>query len=406
MLARTYVGYGASSLGVNAGSANPQPAQHFGQSGSPGSILSQALPLPGAMTNHFVIANWYSPEANTSVTADQQSVGISSTNTLVKIMKYYSGAEISGQVTMSDNGEGLSGVRMLVEREAFSGEGSEDLDPDTYWVPIGFTDVDENGHWSFDAPAGKIRVSAFAGDYYPVEAQDSIRTGEFSQGLADILTETNDDRQINAISAILGQVANMTWLGETQHNITSLQADRYEDVSHAFDIAVESSGVSGLVTWSGDESFDGDALVSTDFILRNIWSMTDNYTLTTTNGSFTSTDSRILQGTGEVTFTENGTFDSEGVAFADDFTGTFTRSIADNRVYTSNGTWNGKGTLLASWVSNETVVDCADNETASMPENQTLCVFDSSTTPLTYLLDGSVEANGRLTSDGISSLVI
>ena len=405
MLARAYVGYGASSLGVNAGSANPQPAQHFGQSGSPGSILSQALPLPGAMTNHFVIANWYSPEANASVTADQQSVGISSTNTLVKILKYYSGAEISGQVTMSDNGEGLSGVRMLVERDAFSGEGSEDLDPDTYWVPIGFTDVDENGHWSFDAPAGRIRVSAFAGDYYAVEAQDSIRTGEFSQGLADILTESNDDRQINAISAILGQVANMTWLGETQHNITSLQADRYEDVSHAFDIAVESSGVSGLVTWSGDESFDGDALVSTDFILRNIWSMTENYTLTTTNGSFSSTDSRILQGTGEVTFAENGTFDSEGVAFADDFTGTFTRSIADNRVYTSNGTWNGKGTLLASWVSNETVVDCADNETAPMPENQTLCVFDSTSTPVTYLLDGSVEANGRLTSDGISTLV-
>ena len=300
---------------------------------------------------------------------------------------------------MSDNGEGLSGVRMLVERDAFSGEGSEDLDPDTYLVPIVFTDVDENGHWSFDAPAGRIRVSAFAGDYYAVEAQDSIRTGEFSQGLADILTESNDDRQINAISAILGQVANMTWLGETQHNITSLQADRYEDVSHAFDIAVESSGVSGLVTWSGDESFDGDALVSTDFILRNIWSMTENYTLTTTNGSFSSTDSRILQGTGEVTFAENGTFDSEGVAFADDFTGTFTRSIADNRVYTSNGTWNGKGTLLASWVSNETVVDCADNETAPMPENQTLCVFDSTSTPVTYLLDGSVEANGRLTSD-------
>ena len=52
--------------------------------------------------------------------------------------------------------------------------------------------------------------------------------------------------------------------------------------------------------------------------------MTENYTLTTTNGSFTSEDSRILQGTGEVTFTENGTFESDGVAFADDFTGTFT----------------------------------------------------------------------------------
>ena len=405
MLARAYVGYGASTLGVDAGSSNPQPAQHFGQSGSPGSILSQGLPLPGAMTNHFVIANWYHPEANSSVTAEEQTVGISSTNTLVKILKYYSGAEISGQVTMTDNGQALPGVRLLIERDAFSGEGTEDLDPDTYWVPIGYTDADENGHWSFDAPAGRIRVSAYAGDYNPTTAQDNIRSGAFSQGLGDILTETNEDRQINDISAILGEVANMSWLGENQQNITAEQADSNAPVSADFDISVESSGISGQVTWSGHESFNGDALVSTDFVLRNIWSLTENYTLTTTNGSFTSTDSRILQGSGEVTFTENGTFESEGVAFADGFTGTFTRSIGDKRVYTSNGTWDGKGTLVASWVAEDSVLDCLDNETAPMPENSTICVLDATTSPLTYLLDGGVEANGRLTSDGVSTLV-
>ena len=405
MLARAYVGYGASTLGVDAGSSNPQPAQHFGQSGSPGSILSQGLPLPGAMTNHFVIANWYHPEANSSVTAEEQTVGISSTNTLVKILKYYSGAEISGQVTMTDNGQPLPGVRLLIERDAFSGEGTEDLDPDTYWVPIGYTDADENGHWSFDAPAGRIRVSAYAGDYNPTTAQDNIRSGAFSQGLGDILTETNEDRQINDISAILGEVANMSWLGENQQNITAEQADSNAPVSADFDISVESSGISGQVTWSGHESFNGDALVSTDFVLRNIWSLTENYTLTTTNGSFTSTDSRILQGSGEVTFTENGTFESEGVAFADGFTGTFTRSIGDKRVYTSNGTWDGKGTLVASWVAEDSVLDCLDNETAPMPENSTICVLDATTSPLTYLLDGGVEANGRLTSDGVSTLV-
>jgi len=407
MLARTYVGYGASTLGVDSGSSNPQPAQHFGQSGSPGSILSQALPLPGAMQNHFVIANWYSPEANSSVTADEQTSSISSTNTLVKILKYYSGAEISGQVTMSDNGQGLPGVRLLIERDAFSGEGAEDLDPDTYWVPIGFTDADENGHWSFEAPAGRIRVSAYAGDYNPITAQDNIRSGSFSQNLGDILTETNDDRQTNDITAILGEVANMSWLGESQLNVTADQADRKDDAAavNPFDIAVESSGVSGQVTWTGHDSFDGDALVSTDFVLRNIWSMTDNYTLTTTNGSFSSVDSRILQGTGEVTFTENGTFESQGVAFADDFTGTFTRSIADNRVYTSNGTWNGKGSLVAGWVLNQSVVSCLDNETTPMPVNETLCILDASASPMVYLLDGEVEANARLTSDGISTLI-
>ena len=407
MLARTYVGYGASTLGLDSGSSNPQPAQHFGQSGSPGSILTQALPLPGAMQNHFVISNWYSPEANSSVTPEQQESSISSTNTLVKILKYYSGAEISGQVTMSDNGQGLPGVRLLIERDAFSGEGVEDLDPDTYWIPIGFTDADENGNWSFKAPAGRIRVSAYAGDYNPITAQDNIRSGSFSQGLGDILMETNDDRQTNDITAILGEVANMSWLGESQLNVTADQADRNDDAVavNPFDIAVQSSGVSGQVTWTGHESFEGDALVSTDFILRNIWSMTENYTLTTTNGSFSSTDTRILQGTGEVTFTENGTFESEGVAFADDFTGTFTRSITDSRVYTSNGTWNGKGTLVSNWVLNQSTVACIDNETAPMPENESLCILDDSTSPTVYLLDGEVEANGRLTSDGTSTLI-
>ena len=396
MLANTYVGYGASTLGIDAGSSNPQPAQHFGQQGSPGSSLSQALPLPGAMSNHFVISNWYNDDPN---------VTIGNTNTYVKIMKYYSGAEISGQVSMSDNGQALPGVRLLIERDAFSGEGAEDLDPDTYWVPIGYVDADDEGKWSFDAPAGRIRVSAFAGEYNPTIAQDSLRTGAYVDGLADILTETNTDRQINDITAILGQVANMTWLGATQMNVTAEQADRKAAVTETMDVDVQSSGVSGLVTWSGAESFNGDPLVDTNFVLRSIWSMTDNYTLTTTNGSFSSEESRILQGTGEATFTENGTFESEGVAFAQDFTGTFTRSIADKRTYTSNGTWNGIGVLEASWVSNESVMDCFEEDgTYSMPTNETLCVKDNTGDLTVYMLDGEATANGRLTSEGISTL--
>ena len=46
---------------------------------------------------------------------------------------------------MSDNGEGLPGVRLLIERDAFSSENGEDLDEDTYWVPIGFVDADDDG---------------------------------------------------------------------------------------------------------------------------------------------------------------------------------------------------------------------------------------------------------------------
>ena len=37
MLARTYVGYGASTLGVDTAFSNPQPAQRFNYIGTPGS---------------------------------------------------------------------------------------------------------------------------------------------------------------------------------------------------------------------------------------------------------------------------------------------------------------------------------------------------------------------------------
>ncbi|DAC07840.1 MAG TPA: hypothetical protein D7H88_04585, partial [Candidatus Poseidoniales archaeon] len=341
MVARTYVGYGASTLGLDAGSSNPQPSQHFGQSGSPGTILTNALPLPGAMMNHFVIANWYSEAPE-----DQ----IQSTNTLVKILKYYPGAELTGQVTMGDNGEGLSGVRLLIERDAFSGEGSEDLDEDTYWVPIGFVDADEEGNYDFLAPAGRIRVSAFAGDFDPTVARDNIRDGSYGERLSDILTETNDDRVVNEITALLGEVANMTWLGESQLNITADEANRMVDMDDELDITVDSSGVSGTVVWSGDEEFNGEPIAETTFILRNIWSMTDNYTVETTSGSFTSDESRILQGTGEATLVENGSFDSEGIALASNFIGEFTRDIGNERSFSANGTWSGNGVLEASWV--------------------------------------------------------
>ena len=392
MLARSYVGYGASTLGADAGSTNPQPRQQLGENDRGTSFLQQAYPMPGAMMNHFVIANWYDPEVPAIFANDD-----------VKIMKYYSGAEISGTVKTADDGMGLPNARILIERDAFSGEGSEDLDEDTYWIPIGMTDADENGDWSFLAPAGKIRVSAFAGVYDDTFAIQDIQSGEFANGFGDVLTEVNDDREVYAITAILGEVANMTWLGETMLNITGAQADRHEDVTTAMDIEVQSTGVSGTVTWTGYGDFDGEPLVETDFILRNIWAMTENYTLTTTNGSFDTDETRVLQGTGEVTFSDVGTFTSEGVALAYDFTGNFTREISDARVYSGNGTWVGKGTIEATWIEHDNAsLDCGENNT--MPENATLCLIGVSTDFSTYLLDGEAKANGRLTSDGVSTL--
>ena len=402
MLARTYVGYGASTLGVDSGFSNPQPAQHFGQSGSPGSILQQAVPLPGAMTNHFVISNWYNEDNNFS---------IGSANTLVKIMKYYSGAEISGSVTMSDNGKPLPGVRLLIERDAFSGEDAIDLDEDTYWIPIGFTDADENGEWSFHAPAGKIRVSAFVGNFDPEPARATINDGSYAQGINDLLTEENDNRQVNAVTAILGKVANMTWLGETQYNVTGEQANRTVSFTDSMDIEVDSSGISGQLTWSGDELFDGDAIVDTTIILRNIHDTSNDVLLETTNGSFSTDETRIIQGTGQATFTENGTFESEGLASVFDFHGTFTRTIGDARTYVANGTWNGTGDIKASWIDLEASfdvncdVDSNDTTIITMPDNETVCLKDDTGELPVYMIDGEVSANGRFTSVGNTILV-
>ena len=173
-------------------------------------------------------------------------------------------------------------------------------------MPIGFTDADENGEWSFLAPAGKVRVSAFVGTFDAEPARATFSDGSYLQQVNDLLTETNDDRQINAITAILGNVANMTWLGETQYNVTGEQANRSVAVTENMDIAVDSSGISGQLTWFGDELFNGEPIVDTTLVLRNIHETSDDVTLVTTNGSFSTDETRIIQGTGQATFTENG----------------------------------------------------------------------------------------------------
>ena len=164
------------------------------------------------MMNHFVIANWYSEAPE-----DQ----IQSTNTLVKILKYYPGAELTGQVTMSDDGQGSS--------LAFACSWSAMPSPvkvEKTWTktPTGspsalLTQTKTAATVSLRQQV-RFAFSAFAGDYDPTSSRDRVRDGSYGEGLSDILTETNSDRQINEITALLGQVANMTWLGEAQLNVT------------------------------------------------------------------------------------------------------------------------------------------------------------------------------------------
>ena len=271
--------------------------------------------------------------------------------------------------------------------------------------------ADENGEWSFHAPAGKIRVSAFVGTFDAEPARATINDGSYAQGINDLLTEENDNRQVNAVTAILGNVANMTWLGETQYNVTGEQANRTESFTDSMDIEVDSSGISGQLTWFGDELFNGEPIVDTTLVLQNVHDTSDDVVLETTNGSFSTDETRIIQGTGQATFTENGTFESEGLASVLDFHGTFTRTIGDGRTYVANGTWNGTGEIKVSWIDlpeNFDIVcntDSEDSSNVTMPTNETVCLKDDTGELPVYLIDGEVTANGRFTSVGDTILV-
>ena len=122
----------------------------------------------------------------------------------------------------------------------------------------------------------------------------------------------------------------------------------------------------------------------------------------TTNGSFDTDETRVLQGTGEVTFSDNGTFTAKGVAGLRLWVTSLERFPTN--VFSGNGTWIGKGTMEATWIQHDNAsLDCAEN--ATMPENATLCLISVGVDFSTYLLDGEVLANGRLTSDGVSTLM-
>ena len=98
----------------------------------------------------------------------------------------------------------IAGATLLVERDGFSGEGAEDLDNRTYWIPIGTTTADSEGNYCFTAPAGRIRVTALTGDFDSSSDLITIQSGEldvYSMNL-DIIGQNPGDRIINPIKPI------------------------------------------------------------------------------------------------------------------------------------------------------------------------------------------------------------
>ena len=66
---------------------------------------------------------------------------------------------------------------------------------------------------------------------------------------------------------------------ETQYNVTGEQANRTEAFTDSMDIEVDSSGISGQLTWSGDDLFNGEPIVDTEIILRNLHDTSEDQSL-------------------------------------------------------------------------------------------------------------------------------
>ena len=408
MVARIYVGYGSSTLGL-PGDAE-QPAPHFYTSGAPGSYLENAYPLPGAMMNHLVLSNWYAPDCETDENDDLldpecENLGIGSANTQVKVMKYYSGATIEGTVELDGIGP-VPNARILIERDAFSGDEVEidgevtDRDQRTYWIPIGTTDADSNGDFSFLAPAGKIRVTAFYGEPNLEAARTQIMTSNVGQTLGDIFeSETSGVRILNPITGILGNVSGSTWLSETTVNISGDDGHSNGESIIPVSISVSPTSSTGRLVWSGSEIFSGDSLDDATIELSPSWDNieTSPYLVSTSNGSITG-DNLRFEGTGEVTFTGEGSVITSSIATVSDFTGNYTQTVFNNHSVTGEGEFAGKG-IIDGEINDQLsdVANCELNET--MPENNSLCIQSDGN----YLLDGIVNASGRFTANGVAS---
>ena len=505
MVARTYVGYGSSTLGIpsisgQTGDADTPSTWILPNSitGTPGSYLQGAMALPGAMMNHFVLSNWYDPTngttceeiqitgsaktvagnsqlsdvslysadslssawtqiqyggpwtmthveegvipmgaSTTNFDADEETIAISSpakssendtaftltgkadkfcgsiydSNRNVKILKYYSGATLQGTVTLEGVGP-VPNARILIERDAFSGDESADIDGNvvdndsrTYWIPIGSTQADENGHFSFTAPAGKIRVSAFTGE----PDLDAARTSLLS-GSANLMTELfcNGDeqwsssgcrpwqgsRQVNPVTGILGNVYGSTWLSESIVNISGSDGHSNGNSVIEAPISVSPSTATGILSWSGELDFDGEPVLSANVVLTpSSEEVTiQPYEVMTSDGSMTGEDLRFT-GEGEVTFLGEGTMESMGAVSVHDFTGTHTQAVFDNHSITGEGQFSGKGVIIGTLSGD--FPECTGD---SVPDGYEACVHEEGH----YMLDGIANGSGKFTSHEVS----
>ena len=317
MIARTYVGYGTSTLGLpsiggQVGDADTPSTWILPNSltGTPGSYLQGSM-TSWVMMNHFVLSNWYDPtngshcqEIQISGTAStvagsnkvtdvtyrrrssqpvgppfsREVVGINtgrrwcyswifdshlqqrhlirvqdprhqqrSTNTSngtdfvltgkvdkittgsiydsnrnVKILKYYSGATLEGTVSLDGIGP-VPNARILIGN-AFSGEeirvNGHVVDRDLKHTGFPLVALKRTKMGSFHSRYQRkdtgIRV---LGRTRLESARTSLMTGSVSS-MQELFVENSQNKNVNAITGILGNVYGSTWLSETIVNVS------------------------------------------------------------------------------------------------------------------------------------------------------------------------------------------
>ena len=496
MIARTYVGYGTSTLGLpsitgNVGDADTPSTWILPNSltGTPGSYLQGSMALPGAMMNHFVLSNWYDPTNgshcqeiqisgtastvagstkmtdvtlstdatlstgwsavqsggpwevsqseegvipagseiptyNSAISFESKTLDISKgaletsnstdfvlsgkvdkycgsiydSNRNVKILKYYSGATLEGTVSLDGIGP-VPNARILIERDAFSGEEIEvdghvvDRDSRTYWIPIGSTQANQDGFFSFKVPAGKIRVSAFSGEPDLESARTSLMTGSGSS-MQELFVESSQNRNVNPVTGILGNVYGSTWLSETIVNISGSDGHSNGQEIIQAPISVAPSSAAGILEWSGELDFDGEPVLSAQVILTpSSEEVTiQPYVATTSNGTMEGEDLKFT-GTGEATFMGEGSVESMGSVSVREFTGSHTQTIYDNHSITGQGHFSGTGTFDGSITGD--FPNCSGD---SVPDGSEACMVSEDN----YILNGTINGSGKFTSFGIS----
>ena len=79
----------------------------------------------------------------------------------------------------------------------------------TYWIPIGTTQADDNGDFTFVVPSGKIRVTAFTGE---VDLDSGIYNYVWNGYAMSELLQRTLKQKCKTVTGILGEVYGSTWL--------------------------------------------------------------------------------------------------------------------------------------------------------------------------------------------------